>query len=207
MMLSSRFAVPVLVLFALAAVPTIIHSYIDTSYADGRSARTIPLELAGETGAATKRRANWGDDRFGSEDWIERRYTAGAEVKLVIARSFDPKRLYHHPELAVDYGERYQGATTIRLPQRTEIPVHVLSGQNGRHFAIYTLHYDDRYVADPIAFQLRTSLRSLFDRRRAMTLFFAGQDLPANGAIETSHAASVLLAAMAEFEAQPQKIK
>jgi hypothetical protein len=164
------------------------------------------MQLAGENGESTKRRANWGDDRFGSADWIERRYAGAPEVKLVVARSFDPKRLYHHPELAVDYGERYDKAMTIRLPQRRDIPVHLLrgSGENGRHFAVYALHYDEGYVENPITFQLRTSLRSLFDRRHAMTLFFAGQDLPSGGAVESSRAASLLLAAIAAFEAQPQ---
>jgi hypothetical protein len=192
------------VLLALASVPTVIHSYIDSSLSDGRTARAIPVRLAGEMGAATTRRANWGDDRLSSSDWIERRYAGPPAVKLFVARSFDPKRLYHHPELAVDYGPSYGTATTIRLPQRSDVPVHVLrgSGKDGRRVALYTLHYDTGYVDDPILFQLRASFRSLFSRRRAMTLFFAAQDLPADGAIESSSAASLLLAAMEAFEKQ-----
>jgi hypothetical protein len=157
-------------------------------------------------GTATTKRANWGEDRLSSSDWIERRYAGPPAVKLFVARSFDPKRLYHHPELAVDYGPSYRAATTIRLPQRSDIPVHVLRGRgnDSRRIALYTLHYDTAYVDDPIRFQLRTSFRSLFSRRLAMTLFFAAQDLPADGTIESSSAASLLLAAMDAFEKQGQ---
>lgn len=203
-MLSTRFAVPVIVLLALAAIPTVIHSYFDSSRRDGRSARAIPARLAGELGVDAKRRADWGDDRFASDDWVDRRYGRSPEVKLVVARSFDAKKLYHHPELAVDYGEGYEPATTVRLQQRNDVPIHVLRGgsSNGSRMALYALHYDDGYVENPILFQLRTSFRSLFSRRMAMTLFFAAQDLPANVTVESSAAASVLLAAIEAFEKQ-----
>lgn len=209
-MFSTRFAAPVLVLLALAAVPTVIHSYFDSSVHDGRSARAIPARLAGEIGADAKRRADWGVDRFASDDWIDRRYATPGEVKLVVARSFDAKKLYHHPELAVDYGEGYSTTETLRFPQRSDVPVHVLRGgvNNSRRVALYTLHYDEGYVDDPIRFQLRTSIQSLFSRRRAMTLFFAAQDLPEGAAIESSPAASLLLAAMDAFEKQrPQTME
>jgi hypothetical protein len=201
-MLSTRFAVPVIVLLALAAIPTVIHSYFDSSVHDGRSARAIPAQLGGEFGIDAKRRANWGDERFASDDWVDRRYGRSPEVKLVVARSFDAKKLYHHPELAVDYGESYETATTIRLPQRTDIPVHVLrrDSSNGSRVALYALHYDDGYVENPILFQLRTSFRSLFSRRMAMTLFFTAQDLPADAGVGSSRAAALLIAAIETFD-------
>jgi hypothetical protein len=205
-MLSTRFAAVVVALLALAAVPTVIHSYVGSAIDDGRSARALPARLAGGTGAETKRRASWGEDRFNSSDWVERRYAGPPEVKLAVARSFDAKKLYHHPELAVDYGPSYMPATTIRLPQRSDVPVHMLRGAqtSNRRLSLYTLHYDGGYVEDPIQFQLRTSFRSLFSRRQAMTLFFATQDLGANEEIESSSAASLLLAAMDAFETQTQ---
>jgi len=200
-MLSTRYAAAVLVLLGLAAVPTVIHSYRDSTVADGRSARAIPMRLAGETGAPTARRAGWGEDRLGATDWIERRY-GSPEVKLFVGRSFDAKRLYHHPELAVDYGQGYQKSEVVRLAGRPDVPVHMLRGT--RRLSLYTLHYDGGYVEDPIRFQLRASFQSLFSRRQAMTLFFAAQDLGANEEIESSSAASLLLAAMDAFERQTQ---
>ena len=201
-MFSTRFAVPVAALLALAAVPTVIHSYMPATVSDGRSVRAIPLLLAGETGTETKRRANWGEDRFGSTDWIDRRYGGVTGVKFFAGRSLDPKRLYHHPELALDYDETYEGAATIRLPKRRDVPVHVLRGGagNGNRVALYILHYDDEYIDDPILFQLRTSFRLLFTRRQPMTLFFAAQDLQASETVETSRAAALLLAAVDAFE-------
>lgn len=202
-MISTRFAPVVLGLLALAAVPTVIHSYMDSAVPDGRTTGVIPERLAGETGRPTNRRASWGEDRLASSDWFERRYPGPPEVKLAVARSFDAKKLYHHPELAIDYGPSYGRATTIRLPQRPDVPVHVLrGGQGGRRLALYTLHHEGRYVEDPIAFQLRASFRALFSRRTPMTVFFAAQDLPARGEVDSSRAATLLLAAMDSFERQ-----
>jgi hypothetical protein len=204
-MLSTRFARPVLVLLALAAVPTVIHSYMDSAVPDGRSASAIPMRLAGEMGAATKRRASWGEERLASTDWTERRYGIRPEVKLAVARSFDAKKLYHHPELAIDYGPTYGAATVTRLPQRPDVPVYVLKGtqSNANRLALYTLHHESGYVENPILFQLKTSFRSLFSRRQALTLFFAAQDLRSGETIEQSEAARLLLAAMDAFEKQP----
>ena len=203
-MLSTRFAPAVLVLLGLAAVPTVIHSYMDSAEPDGRTTSAIPARLAGETGTPTKRRASWGEDRLASYDWFERRYGGAPEVKLAVARSFDAKKLYHHPELAIDYGPSYERVTTIRLPQRPDVPVHLLRGGQGntRRLALYTLHYEDTYVEDPIRFQLRASFKALFSTRKPMTVFFAAQDLPQGGQVETSKAAKLLLAAMEAFEKQ-----
>jgi hypothetical protein len=203
-MLTTRFAPAVLVLLALAAVPTVIHSYLDSAAPDGRTTSAIPARLADENGTPTKRRASWGEDRLASSDWFERSYARSPEVKLAVARSFDAKKVYHHPELAIDYGPSYERATTIRLPQRPDVPVYVLRGgqSNSRRLALYTLHYDDGYVEDPIRFQLRASFTALFSNRKPMTIFFAAQDLPPGGDVETSKAARLLLAAMEAFEKQ-----
>lgn len=203
-MLSTRFAPAVLVLLALAAVPTVIHSYMDSAEPDGRTTSAIPAQLAGERGTPTKRRASWGEDRLASGDWFERSYSRSPAVKLAVARSFDAKKLYHHPELAIDYGPSYERATVVRLPQRPEVPVHILRGGQGnsRRVALYTLHYEDGYVEDPIRFQLRASFKALFSNRKPMTIFFAAQDLPPGGEVESSKAATLLLAAMEAFEKQ-----
>jgi hypothetical protein len=203
-MLSTRFAPAVLVLLAVAAVPTVIHSYMDSAVPDGRTTSAIPERLAGEVGTATKRRASWGEDRLGSSDWFERTYGTRPEVKLAVARSYDAKKLYHHPELALDYGPSYLRAETIRLPQRPDVPVHMIRGGPGssRRLALYALHYVDGYVEDPIWFQLRASFTSLFSTRKPMTIFFSAQDLPPGETVGSSTAATLLFAAMEAFETQ-----
>jgi hypothetical protein len=203
-MLTTRFAAPVIVLLALAAVPTVLHSYLDTTIADGRSARMVPMALGGVIGVPTSRRADWGNDRLSSGDWSERRYPGSAEVKLFIGRSYDPKRLYHHPELAIDYGRVYGASSIIHLPQRPDVPIHLLRGDesNPRRVAVYALRYRDSYIDDPIKFQLRTSFALLFSRRAAMTLFFAAQDLRSDEPVEASRASALLVAAMDAFEKQ-----
>jgi hypothetical protein len=203
-MTSTRYAPAVLVLLALAAVPTVIHSYMDSRAIDGRRASASPERLDGTLGAPAKRAASWGDRRFGSHDWFERQYGASPAVKLAVVRSYDAKKLYHHPELAIDYGPSYAPGTVIRLPQRPDVPVHLLPGAAGssRRMAIYALHYDDSFVASPILFQLKASVSALFSRRKPMTIFFAAQDLPEGVNVETSKAANLLLAAVDAFEKQ-----
>jgi hypothetical protein len=206
-MLSSRFAAAVVVLLVIAAVPTVIHSYRDSSRHDGRVAADLPVRLAGETGTPTRRRATWGEERLGSSDWTERTYGTSRPVKLFVGRSYDLKKLYHHPELAIDYGGGYVAHTVITLPQRPGVPVHMLRGglANPERLALYALEYDGSYVADPIWFQLRTSVELLFSRRGAMTLFFANQDLRSEETPESSRAAVLLSAAMEAFEGQARQ--
>ncbi len=201
--ISVRYAPAVLALLVLAAMPSVMHSYLDSTVSDGRSARGLPARLGGEIGKPTPRRESWGK-RLASADWFERQYAGPPPVTLFVGRSFDAKRLYHHPELAVDYGHSYAGETIVRLPQRPDVPVHLLrgAGVDARRVAVYALRHDDRYVADPIRFQLLASLRLLVHRRQAMTLFFASQDLAPRGDVESSRAAALLLAAIGAFEQQ-----
>ena len=202
-MISMRYTAAVAVLLAAALVPTVIHSYRDGNQEDGIKAGTLAVPLDGENGTATKRRANWGQDRFNSTDWLERQYPGG--VTLFVGRSFDAKKLYHHPELALAYGHSYGPAAVMRLPSRPDMPVHVLrtTGTDAGRAALYVLAYDGTYIADPIRFQLRTSIEQLFSRRKAMTLFFVSQPLPSpDAAVESSAAARLLLAAVQEFEGQ-----
>ncbi len=204
-MYSTRYAPAVLALLAIAALPTVMHSYLESTEVAGRSARAVPATLAGKIGTPTTRRAGWGADRFSSSDWIERRYAGPPAVTLFVGQSFDAKRLYHHPELALDYGHRYGPQTTVWLPARPGVPVHLLrgTGTDARRLAVYALRQGDEYVADPIRFQLRASLRLLIRPRQPMTLFFAAQDLDARGEAESSEAAALLLASLDAFEQQP----
>ena len=103
-------------------------------------------------------------------------------MTLTVVRSYDLKALYHHPELAVAYGTSFEGARVEVLPGSPDIPVHVLrTGRESGPAAMYVLHYDDRFVSDPILFQIRTAGELLFKGRRAMTLFFVRDPNPPAG--------------------------
>jgi len=192
-MMSPRYAPAVTVLLALALIPTIRNSYLDAHVADGRTLQTIPMSLAGRYGSATERGTRWATTTLEAEDAIERRY--GPDVTLFAARSFDAKQLYHHPELAVAYGNSYSDSGVRPAAARPEVPVHWLSGKDA--WAVYALSYGDDYVSDPIRFELRRAFASLITPRQPMTLFFAhgrGQAPP--------DAEAVLLAAIDSFQAQ-----
>jgi hypothetical protein len=134
---------------------------------------------------------------FGADDFIERRYD---DTTLFVARSYDLKALYHHPELGAAYARSYD---THRVQQVSTpdgpVAMHVLTGTGG--LACYVLLYDREYVADPLLFHAKQALVMLFSPRRPMTLFFAHG--PASSSPTESPAARLVVAALHSFLAQP----
>jgi hypothetical protein len=183
-MLSSRYAPAVLVALLLALVPTLIHSYAGVVVADDRETASIPSTLASYTSTPARRSADWGKRRFESYDWFDRDYRSDADhVVLTVVRSYDLKALYHHPELAVAYHTtKFDQSGVQTLPNRPDMPIHVLKNRQDGAVGMYVLHYDDRFVADPITFQLRTAAELLFTGRKPMTLFFVLDDMVPEGA-------------------------
>lgn len=207
--MSSRYAVAVSLLLAIALVPTIIHSYVGAQAHDGRVTKAIDSTLASLGSESTERRAQWVDEIYDSVDWIERRYRGadGSDVLLFVARSYNLKRLYHHPELGVARGIDLERAVTIPLPRLGGAPVHLLKAQKGRGMAAYSLLYDGEFVGDPIALQLRTAWELLFSPRKSMTLFLVyDRQLATDAAFDTSTAARVLADAVISFRKQASTI-
>jgi hypothetical protein len=203
-MLSSKYASAVCVALLLALVPTIIHSYARIVVDDGHTTASIPTTLMSYTAAPTRRSADWGERHFDSHDWFEREYTtAGDTVVLTVVRSYDLKALYHHPELAVSYhAVKFDHADTETPADRPDMPVHVLTNDEGQAVGLYVLHYDGRFIADPIRFQLRTAGELLFSGRKAMTLFFVlDETAPESVAPLTLPAARLLFEAVDRFVA------
>ena len=201
-MISGRFLPVVCALVGLTLVPTLIHSYADSSVRDGRSTQRIPTSLAGYEGVSSGRNATWGKARFDSDDWMERVYrTDNDVVKLSVFRSYDAKRLYHHPELAVSYGPSYVRSEVRRFPDRPDVPVHmVYTDTDGGTVAMYVLHYDDRFVEEPIRFQVRLAGELLFSGRKPMTLFFVTDErVAASAKIDSLPSARLLFAAIDRF--------
>ncbi len=204
-MISSRYAVIVVLLLGLALVPTVIHSYYGLLDQDGLITDAINPNLAGFHSSPTDRPAQWGKEIFDSEDWIERNYVSrrGETARLFAARSYDHKRLYHHPELAVLYGMDFKDEGINWLPGSPEVPVRLLRKRIGKGAAAYALLYEDQFVSNPIGFQLKTSFELVFSPRKALTLFLVfDKDLPSHQALEDSAVTRVLLDAVESFRNQ-----
>ncbi len=169
-MISHRYLPFVAVLVALTLVPTVVHSYFGITVSDGKNSEAVTRRLDGLDGVDTNRNVGWVADNFGTRDFIERRY--GADVTLFVGRGYDPKRLYHHPELGLAWGRPFDSASILKVRAASvEIPLHTLSGDSD--FAAYALLYDNKFIENPMSFQLENALQALVRPQRPMTLFFA----------------------------------
>jgi hypothetical protein len=202
-MISPRYAAPVAAILALALVPTVIHSYRGARLDDGLRAASVADTLDGMTSSPTARKAGWVRNNFATDDWIERTYSVhGTDVSLFVARSYDPKRLYHHPELALLRGTQTTPGQVVWTEARPDIPLHVLAtARDGRQgVGVYALMYDGRFIDNPLLFQVRTSVELLVSGRRPMTLFMSSALEGRAADIENAPATRVLLAAIHDFE-------
>ena len=205
-MISSRYALPVSLVLMLALIPTVIHSYLGLKTDDGLSVKKIKPELGNYNSEPTNRQPGWGEETFGSVDWIERAYTdeQGKTLRLFVGRSYDHKRLYHHPELALSYAKDLRSEGRIRLHGQPEIPVNLLRNEMRPNMAAFALLYDGKFIDNPISHQIRDSLKQLISARKPMTLFYIADDnAPKNTAFIQSPAASLLNKAIKDFMAQP----
>ena len=200
-MIATRYAAVTAVALGLALIPTTIHTYMGDTLDDGVRAEAISPELAGRSGVEAKRRIDWVEWRFDSRDFVERHF---GDQTLFAVRSYDGKRLYHHPELAVAYGDSYGPETLERLSVRPDVPVHVLRtlGDTKPGLSVYVLSYDGSPIANPLMQQLRISFQLLFSRRKPMTLLFVRDpSSPAGSRLDGSAAAALLIAALDSFNA------
>ena len=203
-MISHRFAPAVVVVTALALIPTVIHSYRGLTIDDGFTVGSIPEVLAGMPSHPTGRKARWVEANLASTDWFERTYRVGTEeVRLFAARSYDPKKLYHHPELAVLRGLEPESAGRAWLPGRPNVPIRVLttSGRGRKGIAVYALAYEGEYIQNPVLFQVRMSAGLLFSGRKPLTLFMASDLKGSPRQLDRAPSVALLSAAIQAFEA------
>jgi hypothetical protein len=199
-MIASRYLPALAVLLAIASVPTVLHSYVGLTVADGRSTAAIPMRLNGLDARPTDRPLGWLPDAMGTTDFIERRY--GRDLRLLVVRSYDAKRLYHHPELAVAHDDYYERTEIGRFAERPEVPIFTVRGSDNRVSA-YTLLYNREFVDRPVSFQLRNAIALLVRPRQLMTLFFVrGSPGSSTHPPGESPAEQLLLAAVDSFLAQ-----
>ncbi|MFC1630592.1 hypothetical protein ACFL2N_01490 [Pseudomonadota bacterium] len=204
-MISSRYVIPVSLLLILALLPTIIHSYLGSEYDDGRSVQTIPRALAGFSSEPYLRHKDqWVKSLYGSEDWIERIYKNdnGEKIRLFAARSYDYKKLYHHPELGLSHGSNLNEEGIVMLQGDPEIPVFVLRNNNGHGIVAYALLHEGKFVEEPVSHQINGAFVQIFSPMKAMTLFYVSDTTtPAAEKFIRTPTASLLASAIQSFKA------
>jgi hypothetical protein len=203
--ISFRYLVPVSLLLMLALVPTVIHYYAAATNYDGLTAQAVNRPFDGFTDEPTARRAQWVEDTFASKDWFENRYTGvnGESVLLFVARSYDLKRLYHHPEIGILRGVDLERAEIIRTAGMPDIPVHFAKVRSGAGAAAYVLLYNGEFIENPITMQLKISLEMLFSARKPLSLFFVyDSTLQRDAGFVSSPAAQILAEAINRFSLQ-----
>jgi hypothetical protein len=146
---------------------------------------------------------SWVKSLFDSKDWIERIYKndQGEKIRLFAARSYDYKRLYHHPELALSHGSGLNEEGIVMLPGDPGIPVFLLRDHRGNGVAAYALLHEGEFIKDPVSHQINEAFSQLFRPRKAMTLFYVS-DTTSSVAdnFNNTSPASVLAAAIHSFK-------
>lgn len=201
-MTSTRYALPVALLLMLALIPTVIHSYFGLTKNDGLSVKNIKPVLENFSSIPTNRNPAWGEQTFGSEDWFERIYKdeQGHSIRLFVARSFDHKRLYHHPELALSYGSDLSNGGLVFLAGPPAIPVNTLRNNMRTGLAAYVLLYDGKFIGNPIVHQVKDSLNLLVSAKKPMTLFYvADANAPSDAIFNNTPTANLLKKAIKDF--------
>jgi len=206
MMISKRYAPIVAVLLALTFFPVFVHTYAGLKEEDGRTSRGISPILTGLQSEATSRSPQSMKKNFDSLDWIERRYLqkSGQALRLFVARSYDHKRLFHHPEIALVRGVDLEDLGITRIPGASEISFRLLRASNAssRDLVVYSLLHDQRFVEDPFRFLVQTAWSALFQRRKAMTLFFVYDPEAPETSLAEAPAVRLLMEAIRDFRAQ-----
>lgn len=197
--MSVRHARLVFVLLVLALVPTVVNSYLGTTAVEGASVASLVPQTVGDFNSTpTKRRDASIRRSFDSTDWAERHYArvGGADITALVVRSFDMKKLYHHPELAVADSMEFQRGRVETLDwANTDVAVHVLEGEQQGLFA-YVLLYRGESIARPLVFQFRVAPDLLLRGRRPLTLVAVTDrtHVPGRGAVADTEALQVLRA-------------
>jgi len=190
----------------LALIPTIIHSYLDLKTNDNLSTHQISPILGSYASKPTQRKPEWGNDTFACYDWIERNYTnqQGKSVRLFVGRSYDHKRLYHHPELVLSYGKDLKMVGEMQYAAQSKVPVKLLANETRPVIAAYALLYDKQFVENAITHQLKSSIIQLITPRKPMTLFYVEAENTSDLSIfSETDAAFVLESAIKDFLAIP----
>lgn len=190
-MIATRHTWLVAGLLLVALVPTYFNVYRQPPALEpGALGHAIPADLEDYRDAAPGRHdADWVAEHFASRDFLERKYRVGThELELFAARTWDAKKLFHFPELALTYG---RSVTAERMEELTvadrAVPVRVLEFRQRTSVrrSASALFFGKEPVRDPMRFLLR-SLPALFvGQREPMTLIYV------QGEVDPDHEAAL----------------
>lgn len=173
-MISRRYVVALATMLALALVPTLRHGYLGYVEAAPKvTGASLPAALVGAPGIVRTTPPVWMPDTFSEDSWAETSYDVSGvgRLTLVVARGYDLKKLYHHPELGVLRGHNFERVRHTALTSGD--PVFVLeNGADLQHSAVYALIYDNVWIGNPYLLQASSAVTSLWARRRPLTLVF-----------------------------------
>ena len=171
---SGRYVAALLVVLLVALVPTVRHGYVSTvAAAPLVTAASVPDRLDGVPGATRDRPAAWIAETYGADSWAERTYDVPGkgQVRIFVARGYDLKKLYHHPELGILHGVSLVSEGALPLDGHPDRRVHVLRADRpGGTSALYALVYRGAWITHPYRLQLSSALSSLWAARHSLTL-------------------------------------
>jgi hypothetical protein len=209
-MITTRHAWLVAGLLLLALVPTYFNVYRQPPELDaGALAATFPAELDGyRAGAPGRHDAEWAAAHFAANDYVERNYRVGTlELELFAARTYDAKKLFHFPELALTYGRSVTAERREELDVAGRVvPVRVLEfrQRNAVRRSASALFYGKRPVRDPVVFLFRTLPALFVGQREPMTLIYVqGEAHPSDEAALVRELEELLATSAAAFMDQP----
>ena len=176
MTFSTRYAVPMALAAALALLPVAIHGYARVRVDDCRN--PVALTPGGDAEPKTRRDA-WLRERYEAFAWREGEISSrDGRLRYVIARSFDPKRVYYRSGHQFALGAEAEGTRLHWIDLRGEhLPViETLYAPPGpgkpRQIAYHLLISEGEAVASPIRHQLVSIPRAMIAGRRPMTLIY-----------------------------------
>lgn len=175
--ISRKNLMPMLVLLGLTSVPVLVHSYFGFRADDCDGPEALFADCLSHS-ENDELRQDWMRENFAAEAWCEGIIPTdvpGLSLDILVVRSYDPKKLYHNPEIALLRGQTPDRREVERLAAGNgDVPIHRphYDRFNGEVFAAYLLVYGSRPVANPYTAQLRSFFPQLVRGRRPMTLYF-----------------------------------
>jgi hypothetical protein len=169
--ISTRYAWAAAAVLLVAAAPTWLNLA-------RRPAEPAPGALEAELGdlgqcEPGRRKAETTLETFAARDFATRQYGA---IELFAARTYDGKKLFHFPELALTYGRAATAARDVEGARVIEF-----AEPRGVRVAAYALLYGKRPVAQPIRFYLSILPELFIGRREPMTLVYVQGDAEKGG--------------------------
>ena len=178
-LLSRRFAEPLFLVYALAAVPVVLHSFAE-AYRDD-CARPDGLRRWEST---DDERGRFLRERFGAFQWSEGSFEAGSAIfSYVHLRSYAAVQLLNRPENALLQQSPEQTRIEWIETESGKFPIHRAlyeprSDRATRTLAGYLLLFEDKALAQSTLAPLASAPRQLVYGRSPMTLLFIHGRVP-----------------------------